>query len=160
MHMNVHYRVSIIKPFSNFVCTILQFGTNILTKFCKLQPDSLVLSSNIHNFPCVLKKISVKKGTLPLRWVSSPGPFDCRSNALSSELRNLFTPIWLRIYHELFTNFSKSFQSIMSIIRKVYHSDDRAFDRQSEGTGLDTQRSGSVPFFTEKFFKIYIENSI
>ena len=52
------------------------------------------------------KKISVKKGTLPLRWVSSPGPFDC--------------------------------------------SDDRAFDRQSKDPGLDTQRSGSVPFFTEK----------
>ena len=49
----------------------------------------------------IIKKFSVKKGTLPLRWVSSPGPFDCRSNALSSELRrfhnfshrNLLTPI-------------------------------------------------------------------
>ena len=29
-------------------------------------------------------------------------------------------------------------------------SDDRAFDRQSKGPGLDTQRSRSVPFFTEK----------
>ena len=29
----------------------------------------------------------MKKGTLPLRWVSSPGLFDCRSNALSSEQR-------------------------------------------------------------------------
>ena len=28
----------------------------------------------------LIKKFSVKKGTLPLRWVSSPGPFDCRSN--------------------------------------------------------------------------------
>ena len=27
----------------------------------------------------ILKKFSVKKGTLPLRWVSSPGLFDCRS---------------------------------------------------------------------------------
>ena len=31
-------------------------------------------------------------------------------------------------------------------------SDDRAFDRQSKGTGLDTQRNGSVPFFTKNFF--------
>ena len=31
-------------------------------------------------------------------------------------------------------------------------SDDRAFDRQSKGPGLVTQRSGSVPFFTENFF--------
>ena len=34
-------------------------------------------------------------------------------------------------------------------------SDDRAFDRQSKGPGLDTQRSGSVPFFTEFFFKFW-----
>ena len=39
----------------------------------------------------ILKKFSVKKGTLPLRWVSSPGPFDCRLNALSSELRRFHT---------------------------------------------------------------------
>ena len=60
-----------------------------------------------------LKKFSVKKGTLPLRWISSPGPFDCRSNALSSELRrfhnfshrHLLTPIRLRMYHELFNQF-------------------------------------------------------
>ena len=38
-----------------------------------------------------MKKFSVKKGTLPLRWVSSPGPLDCRSNALSSELRRFYT---------------------------------------------------------------------
>ena len=51
-----------------------------------------------------------KKGTLPLRWVRYPGPFDCRSNALSSELRRfhnfshkiLLTRIRLRMYHELF----------------------------------------------------------
>ena len=75
------------------------------------------------------RNFSVKKGKLPLRWVSSPGPFDCRTNALSSELRsfhnfshrNLLTPTWLRINRELFSDFSKSFQSIMSIIRKVYH---------------------------------------
>ena len=30
---------------------------------------------------------SVKKGMLPLCWVSSPEYFDCRSNALPSELR-------------------------------------------------------------------------
>ena len=47
----------------------------------------------------------MKKGTLPLRWVSSPGPFDS--------------------------------------------SDDRAFDRQAKGPGLDTHQSGSVPFFTK-----------
>ena len=29
-------------------------------------------------------------------------------------------------------------------------SDDGAFDRQSKSPGLDTQRSGRVPFFTEK----------
>ena len=39
------------------------------------------------NIKLYLKKFSVKKGTLPLCWVSSPGPFDCWSNALSSELR-------------------------------------------------------------------------
>ena len=39
----------------------------------------------------LLKKFSVKKGTLPLRWVSSPGLFDCRSNALSSELQRFPT---------------------------------------------------------------------
>ena len=76
----------------------------------------------------IWRNFSVKKGTLPLRWVSSPGPFDCRSNALSSDLRrfqnfshrNLLTPIWLRINRGLFSDFSKSFQSIMSIIRRVY----------------------------------------
>ena len=36
----------------------------------------------------------------------------------------------------------------------------KAFDRQSKDPGLDTQRSGSVPFFTEKIVQIYIENSI
>ena len=61
----------------------------------------------------LLKKFSVKKGTLPLRWVSSPGPFDCRSNALSSELRKfhnfshriLLTPIRLRMYPKLFNQY-------------------------------------------------------
>ena len=66
-----------------------------------------------------MKKFSVKKGTLPLRWVSSPDPFDCRSNALSSELRRFY-------------NFSH---------RNLF----------------DTQRSRSVPFFAENFFKnIYL----
>ena len=59
------------------------------------------------------KKFSVKKGTLSLRWVSSPGPFDCRSNVLSSELRSLhnfshkifLTPILQRMYRELFNQF-------------------------------------------------------
>ena len=61
-----------------------------------------------------------------------------------------FMPFWpLKGY----TNFSKSFQSIMSIIRRV-NSDDGAFDRQSKGPGLDTQRSGSVPFSTEKIIQI------
>ena len=35
-------------------------------------------------------------------------------------------------------------------------SDDRAFDRKSKGPGLVTQRSGSVPFCTEKFLKIFL----
>ena len=39
----------------------------------------------------VLKKFSVKKRTLPLRWISRPGPFDCRSNALSSKPRMFHT---------------------------------------------------------------------
>ena len=58
-------------------------------------------------FSIYLKKLSVKKGTLWLRWVSSPGPSD-------------------------------------------------AFDRQSKGPGLDTQRSESVPFFTDIFFQFLI----
>ena len=73
------------------------------------------------NFQYILKKFSVKKGTLPLRWVSisNPGPLGCRLNALSSELQR--------------------------------------FDRKSKGPGfdIDIQQSGSVPFFTEIFFKIY-----
>ena len=65
----------------------------------------------------MLKRFSVKKGTLPLRLVTSPGSFDCRLNALSSELRRfhnfshriLLTPIRLRMYHELFKQCFKSF---------------------------------------------------
>ena len=35
--------------------------------------------------------------------------------------------------------------------------DNRAFERQSEGPELDTQRNGNVPFLFEKCFKnIYI----
>ena len=39
-------------------------------------------------------------------------------------------------------------------------SDNRAFDQQSNVPGLDTQRSGSIPFFTETILQEYIENSI
>ena len=50
---------------------------------------------------------SVKKGTLPLRWVSSPGPFVYRSNALSSELRRFHkTFITESIYAKLATDIS------------------------------------------------------
>ena len=44
--------------------------------------------------------------------------------------------------------------SVRKVVWIVRSSDDRAFDRQSKGPGLDTQRSGSVPFCTENFFKI------
>ena len=57
----------------------------------------------------------------------------------------------IRIYHELYTNFSKSsIDSVRKVLWNLRSSDDRAFDRQSKGPGVDTQRSGSVPFFTEK----------
>ena len=64
----------------------------------------------------------------------------------------------------VFTNFPKSFQSIMSIIRRKYSLKkkerfdyagyrakdvsiaDQAFNRQPNGAGLDTQQSQSVPF--------------
>ena len=48
--------------------------------------------------------------------------------------------------------------SVKKVVWNLCSSNDRAFDRQSKGSGLDTQRSGSVPFFTENFFKIYIRN--
>ena len=55
----------------------------------------------------ILTIFSVKKGTLPLRWVSSPGSFDCRSNALSSEQRR-FRKTFLTesIYANLATDIS------------------------------------------------------
>ena len=37
--------------------------------------------------------------------------------------------------------------------KNLRSSDNRTFDRQSEGPGLDTQRSGSVPFFTKNCLK-------
>ena len=40
--------------------------------------------------------------------------------------------------------------SVRKVLWNLRSSDDRAFERQSKGPGLDTQRSGSVPFFTEK----------
>ena len=73
----------------------------------------------------------MKKGTLPLRWVSIPGPLNCRSNALSSELRR-------------------------NLLWNLRRSDDRAFDRQFKGPGIDTQRNGNVPFFTEIVFRYQI----
>ena len=135
---------------------------------------------------------SVKKATLPLRWVSSHGPFDCRSNALSSELRrfhktfrtesiyaNLATDISWTVYkffQIISVDYVDNYKSVsLTIINELYHIDlinlwfrvndiidrnDRVFDRQSKGPSLDTQRSGSVPFFTEKIVQIYIENSI
>ena len=47
-------------------------------------------------------------------------------------------------------NFSKSFRSIMSIIRRMCITlrDNRTLPHIP---GLDTQRSGSVPFFKENF---------
>ena len=44
--------------------------------------------------------------------------------------------------------------SVKKVLWNLRSSDDRAFDRQSKGLGLDTQRSGSVPFITENFFQI------
>ena len=49
------------------------------------------ISPRIYVFFFNFGKFSVIKGTLPLRWLSTPGPFDCRSNALSSELRRFHT---------------------------------------------------------------------
>ena len=37
------------------------------------------------------------------------------------------------------------------VVWNLRSSDDRAFDRQSKGPGLGTQRSGSVPFVKYKF---------
>ena len=45
----------------------------------------------------------MKKGTLPLRWVSSPGPYDCRSNSLSSELRRFHNSILSEVEAFLFS---------------------------------------------------------
>ena len=79
---------------------------------------NLIINSELCNaISFFLNKFSVKKETLPLRWVSSPGPFDFRSNALSSELRKfhnfshriLLMPIRLRMYHELFKQFLHSY---------------------------------------------------
>ena len=70
--------------------------------------------------------------------------------------------------HILFSQFNEFFEFLISCqvekvkigvdsVRKILwnlrSSEERAFDRQSKGPGLDTQRRGSVPFFTEKFFK-------
>ena len=64
--------------------------------------------------------------------------------------------MWLRINRELFSDFSKSDSKIYL---RFPSSDDRAFDRQSKNPGLDTQWSGSIPFFTENFFeKLVISN--
>ena len=45
------------------------------------------------NFQYILKKKFCEKGTLSLYWVSNPGPFDCRSNALLSEPKFLHKKI-------------------------------------------------------------------
>ena len=46
---------------------------------------------SIYVFFLNVETFSVIKGTLQLRWVSSPGPIDCRSNALTSGLRRFHT---------------------------------------------------------------------
>ena len=51
--------------------------------------------------------------------------------------QNLFTLIWPRICHELFTNYNNWLKS--------------------KGPGLDTQRSRSVPFFKENSFKYILK---
>ena len=40
------------------------------------------------------------------------------------------------------------------VVWNLHSSDDRAFNRQWKGPGLDTQRGGSVPFITEDFFNL------
>ena len=56
------------------------------------QQTKLLAVSRIQFFiTFLLKKFPEKKGTPPLRWVLSPGPFYCRSNALSYELRRFDT---------------------------------------------------------------------
>ena len=45
---------------------------------------------------------------LPLRWVSSPGPFDCRSNALLRIYITIYKKIFIRI--DLFQNIPNSRQ--------------------------------------------------
>ena len=75
--------------------------------------------------------------------------------------QNLFTSIRLGIYHDLFTNFSESNHRLCPSLEEcIRSSGDRAFDQQSKGPGLETQRSQSVPFFTENFFKIYWKSQL
>ena len=47
----------------------------------------------------------------------------------------------------------KKIDSVRKVVWDLRSSDDRAFDWQSKCPGVDTQRSQSVPFFRENFFK-------
>ena len=44
------------------------------------------------------------------------------------------------------------------VVWNLRSSDDRAFDRQSKGPGLETQRSLSVPFIKETFFLLSVHD--
>ena len=70
----------------NFVSVSDLFYRTSWKLISKLLRAACTATVTIPNYT-FLKKFSVKKGTLPLRWVAIQGPFDCRSNSLSSELR-------------------------------------------------------------------------
>ena len=65
-----------------------------------------------------MKLNMMKKRTLPLRWVSSPGPFDCRSNALSTVIRRFHTTFLteyiMPIRHGYIMNYLLTFQNHFS----------------------------------------------
>ena len=66
----------------------------------------------------------------------------------------------LYIVHDISVAKLELIDSVRKVLWNLRSSDNRAFDRQSKGPGLDTQGSGSVPSFAEKNVQICIENSI
>ena len=63
-----------------------------------------------------------------------------------------FIEIFFLIFLNHFSRLCRSLEELWNL----RSSDDRAYDRQSKGPGLDTQRSGSVPVFTENFFRNFL----
>ena len=78
-------------------------------------------------------------------------------------LQNFSHRIYLRHFgHGYIMNYIQIFPNHLSRLKKkvlwnLRSSDNRAFDRQSKGPGVNMQRSGSVPFFTENFFKYILK---